>query len=641
MRLKLSGGPAREFRQGIRVREVLEALGVGIGPQGAVAASLNGRPIGLDGVVTESGEIRPLSFADEAGRDVYRHSASHVLAQAVTRLFPGAKLGIGPAITDGFYYDFYRDEPFTPDDLARIEQEMAAIVAADYPLEREAVDREEASRFFTERGEQLKLELIAELDPAQPISLYRQGDFTDLCAGPHLPSTGWLGAFKLLSTAAAYWRGDERRERMHRIYGTAFPDLASLERHLEWLEEARKRDHRAIGRDLELFSFHEEAGAGLAFWHPRGGRVRQLIEDFWRAEHRRRGYEILFTPHIAKADLWAASGHLGWYQENMYSAMDIDGVDYLIKPMNCPFHLLIYKSRTRSYRELPLRWGELGTVYRYERSGVLHGLLRVRGFTQDDAHIFCRPDQLEDEIFGVVDLARFMLESFGFKEFEVALSVRDPHNKEKYLGTDEGWAQAEAALEAALRRHRLPYQREEGEAVFYAPKIDIKLIDALGRGWQGPTIQVDFNLPERFDLSYTGEDGRPHRPFMIHRTVLGAMERFLGNLIEHYAGAFPFWLAPVQVKVLPITDRQVGYARQVAARLAAGGVRVEVDERTDKIGYKIRAAQMEKVPYMLVVGEREAAAGTVAVRHRTQGDLGPRPLEAFLAGLEEEAGPVS
>ncbi len=639
MQVRLAGGTAREFAPGTRVAEILTALGVEVGPRGALAAEVNGRVAGLDATVDADAELRPLTFQDEAGQEVYRHTASHVLAQAVTRLFPGVRLGIGPAITDGFYYDFHREEPFVPEELSRIEQEMEAIIAADYPLQREEVDRDEALRHFAARGERFKLELIRELDPAVPVTLYRQGDFTDLCAGPHLPSTGWLGAVKLLTVAGAYWRGDEKREQLQRIYGTAFPDRQALKRHLEWLEEARRRDHRTLGKDLELFSFHEEIGAGLACWHPRGGRVRQLIEDFWRSEHRRRGYEILFTPHLARADLWATSGHLGWYRDNMYSPMDIDGVEYLIKPMNCPFHVLIYKSRTRSYRELPLRWGELGTVYRYERSGVLHGLLRVRGFTQDDAHIFCRPDQLEDEVYGVVDLALFMLRSFGFEHFEVALSVRDPQRKDKYLGSDEGWERAEAALEAALRRHGLTYRREEGEAVFYAPKIDIKLIDALGRGWQGPTVQVDFNLPERFDLSYTGDDGRPHRPFMIHRTVLGAMERFLGNLIEHYAGAFPLWLAPVQAKILPITDRQLGYAREVAARLSAAGFRVEVDERTEKIGYKIRAAQLEKVPYMLVVGEREAQGNTVSVRHRREGDLGVSSIDTVLAMLKEEAGP--
>ncbi|HCC33947.1 MAG TPA: threonine--tRNA ligase [Clostridiales bacterium] len=643
MELRLPGGPAWAGPPGTRVGEVLQALGVTMGSDAVLAGEVGGLTVGLGEALGEGGEreIRPLTFADEGGRDAYRHTASHVLAHAVVRLFPGTILGIGPAISDGFYYDFLRSEVFTPEDLPRIEAEMKAIVAADLPLERMVMGRDEAIRLFELRGERFKVELIRGLEPEVPIILYRQGDFVDLCAGPHLPSTGWLKAFKLLSLAGAYWRGDERREQLQRIYGTAYPDSEGLERHLVRLEEARRRDHRVLGRELELFSLHEEAGAGLAFWHPRGGRLRQIIEDFWRAEHRRRGYEILFTPHIARADLWATSGHLGWYKDSLYSPMDIDGVDYLLKPMNCPFHLLIYKSRTRSYRELPLRWGELGTVYRYERSGVLHGLLRVRGFTQDDAHIFCRPDQLEDELHGIVDLARFMLRSFGFSEFEVALSVRDPANKQKYLGSDEDWDRAEAALESALRRHGLPFRREEGEAVFYAPKIDIKLIDALGRGWQGPTIQVDFNLPERFDVTYTGEDGRPHRPFMIHRTVLGSMERFLACLVEHHAGAFPFWLAPVQAKVLPITTRQLDYAGTVAERLTRSGFRAEVDTRSEKIGYKIRAAQLEKVPYMLVVGDREAAAGTVAVRERQGGDRGAMTLEEFLSLIATQGTPVA
>ncbi|MCL4426634.1 MAG: threonine--tRNA ligase, partial [Firmicutes bacterium] len=439
----------------------------------------------------------------------------------------------------------------------------------------------------------------------EPISLYRQGDFLDLCAGPHIPSTGKVKHFKLLSVAGAYWRGDEKRPMLQRIYGTVFAKKSDLEEYLRRLEEAKRRDHRRLGRELDLFSLQEEAGPGLVFWHPKGGLVRQLIEDFWRAEHRRRGYEIVFSPHIAKLDLWKISGHWSWYKENMYSPINIDEVEYLLKPMNCPFHILMYKSATRSYRDLPLRWGELGTVYRYERSGVLHGLLRVRGFTQDDAHLFVRPDQLKDELVGVIDLAQFMMESFGYQNYELMLSVRDPENKTKYIGSDEVWEMAEKALVGALQTKGLPYVLGEGEAKFYGPAIDITLKDALGRGWQGPTIQVDFNLPERFDLAYIGEDGQPHRPVMIHRTVLGSMERFMGGLIEHYAGAFPLWLAPVQARLLPITERHHEYAYSVQKRLQEAGLRVEVDPRSEKVGYKIRQAEMEKVPYMLVVGDKE------------------------------------
>jgi len=606
------------------------------GPHGVLAARWQGELVDLTRELPEGAQPAFVTFADPEGRDVYRHTAAHVLAQAVKRLFPEARLGIGPAIADGFYYDFDVPRPFSPEDLARIEEEARAIIAADYPVRRREVTREEAREFFASRGETYKVELIDELPEGVPISLYEQGEFTDLCAGPHLPSTGWLVAFRLLHAAGAYWRGDESRPMLQRVYGTAFPTQEEMDRHLHRLEEARRRDHRRVGRELDLFSIHEEAGAGLVFWHPRGGVVRQIIEDFWRAEHRRRGYDIVYTPHVARLDLWKVSGHWDWYRENMYSPMDVEGVEYLLKPMNCPFHILMYRSQTRSYRDLPLRWAELGTVYRYERSGVLHGLLRVRGFTQDDAHIFCRPDQLEDELVGVLDLAQYMVESFGFKDYEIMLSVRDPANKQKYIGSDEVWEAAEKALLAALARKQLPYVVGEGEAKFYGPAIDITLKDALGRGWQGPTIQVDFNLPERFDLTYMGEDNREHRPVMIHRTVLGSMERFLGSLIEHYAGAFPTWLAPVQARVIPVADRHLSYGRSVVDQLRRAGVRAEGDWRNEKVSYKIRAAQLEKIPYMLVVGDREEATSQVAVRHRSEGDLGPMSLDAFLARIREE-----
>ncbi|MBC7340649.1 MAG: threonine--tRNA ligase [Firmicutes bacterium] len=606
------------------------------GPHGIVAARWQGQVVDLTRELPEGAEPEFLTFADPEGANVYRHTAAHVLAQAVKRLFPEAKLGIGPAIEDGFYYDFDVPRPFTPEDLARIEEEARAIIAADYPIRRREVGREEARDFFASRGETYKVELIDELPEGATISLYDQGEFTDLCAGPHLPSTGWLAAFKVLHAAGAYWRGDERNPMLQRIYGTAFPRQEQLDQYVYRVEEARRRDHRRVGRELDLFSIHEEAGAGLVFWHPRGGVVRQIVEDFWRAEHRRRGYDIVFTPHVARLDLWKVSGHWDWYRENMYSPMDVEGVEYLLKPMNCPFHILMYRSQTRSYRDLPLRWAELGTVYRYERSGVLHGLLRVRGFTQDDAHIFCRPDQLQAELVGVLDLAQYMVESFGFSEYEIMLSVRDPANKQKYIGSDEVWEAAEGALLAALNQKELAYVVGEGEAKFYGPAIDITLKDALGRGWQGPTIQVDFNLPERFDLTYMGEDNREHRPVMIHRTVLGSMERFLGSLIEHYAGAFPTWLAPVQARVIPVADRHVPYGRQVVEKLARAGVRAEGDWRNEKVSYKIRAAQLEKIPYMLVVGDREEASSQVAVRHRSEGDLGPMSPDTFLARLREE-----
>ena len=577
-----------------------------------------------------------VDLGTDEGREILRHSTAHVLAQAVKRLFPEVKLAIGPAIENGFYYDFDKPEPFTIDDLGRIEEEMRKIVAEDLPIVREEISRDEAVQLFQKLDEPYKLELIEDLPDEEVVSIYRQGEFVDLCRGPHLASTGQLRAFKLLSVAGAYWRGDEKRKMLQRIYGTAFPSEAELQAHLHVLEEAEKRDHRKLGKELDLFSLHEEAGAGLVYWHPKGAIIRKVIEDFWREEHLKRGYQLVYSPHIARRDLWEISGHWGWYRENMYSPIDIDGVEYLLKPMNCPFHILMYKTRTRSYRDLPIRWAELGTVYRYERSGVLHGMLRVRGFTQDDAHLFMRPDQLEDELVGVLDLVQFMMKSFGYKEYDMELSVRDPANKEKYVGSDDVWNMAEGALVAALERKGFPYTRMEGEAKFYGPAIDVKVKDALGRGWQGPTIQVDFNLPERFDLEYIGEDNAPHRPVMIHRTVLGSMERFVAGLVEHYAGAFPVWLAPVQVRVIPIADRHIDYARKVASELMEAKVRVEVDDRSEKMGYKIREAQLEKVPYMLVAGDREAEQGTVSVRSRSEGDLGPMALADFKARLMRE-----
>jgi threonyl-tRNA synthetase len=555
--------------------------------------------------------------------EMMRHSASHVMAEAVKSLFPETKFGIGPPTDDGFYYDFDLPRPLTPEDLPAIEAKMREIVAADLPFTREEADKDRARQVFA--GQPYKLELIDDLPPDEILTIYRQGAFVDLCRGPHVKTTGQVGPFKLLSIAGAYWRGDEHRPMLQRIYGTAFESQESLNGFLHKLEEAERRDHRKLGKELELFSIHEEAGPGLVLWHPKGAMVRKIIEDFWKEEHLKRGYEIVYTPHIFKVGLWKTSGHWEMYRENLYSPMDVDGQDYIIKPMNCPGHILMYKTRIRSYRELPMRWAELGTVYRYERSGVLHGLARVRGFTQDDAHIFCRPEQLEEEIIAVLELARFMMKSFGFTEYQVLLSTRP----EKYAGTIEVWERATATLEKALRRLEQPYQVDPGEGVFYGPKIDIKLQDALGRAWQGPTIQVDFNLPERFEVTYTGEDGQPHLVAMIHRTVLGSMERFFACLIEHYAGAFPLWLAPVQAVVIPIADRHLEYARQVEAELRAEGLRLQVDARPERMNSKIREAQLQKVPYMLVVGDKEADTATVAVRLRSGEDMGRRSLAEF------------
>ncbi len=562
-----------------------------------------------------------------------RHSAAHVMAEVVLELFPGAKLAIGPAIEEGFYYDFDLPRSLTPDDLAAIEVRMRNSIAANRPFVRREISREEARAIFA--GQPYKLEIVEEIPEGEAISTYQHGSFVDLCAGPHLDSTGQIGPFKLLNVAGAYWRGDEKRPMLQRIYGTAWNSQEELDRYLWRLEEIAKRDHRKLGRELDLFSVHEEIGAGLIHWHPKGTIIRNAVEDFWKAEHIKRGYQLVCTPHIASEAIYRRSGHLEMYSDLMYGAMDIDGALYRLKPMNCPGHILIYKTRTRSYRDLPIRYAELGTVYRYERSGVLHGMLRVRGFTQDDAHLFCRPDQLEEELIGVIDLAEFMMRTFGYGEYDIELSVRDPENKSKYIGDDEVWDKAESALVAALRSKDLPYKRVEGEAKFYGPSIDIKVKDALGRGWQGPTIQCDFNQPNRFDINYVGEDGQEHRVVMIHRTVLGAMERFIGGLIEHYVGAFPIWLAPVQAVVIPIADRHLDYARQVERRLKEAGLRVQVDDRSERMNLKIRDAQLQKIPYMLVVGDKEAISGAVAVRLRSEENLGAQPLSEFIAMARE------
>ena len=558
-----------------------------------------------------------------------RHSAAHVMAHAVTNLFRDVKIGIGPAIEDGFYYDFDKPEPFVPEDLERIEAEMARIMEADRKFLRREVTRAEAEQIFADQP--YKLELIREI--ADEVStVYEEGGFVDWCRGPHVKSTGKIGAYKLLSIAGAYWRGEERNPMLQRIYGTAWATKEDLDAYLHRLEEAEKRDHRKLGRELELFSFDEEVGPGLVLWHPKGALMRKIIEDYWRATHYEGGYELVQTPHIARQHLWATSGHLEFFAEGMYGPMEVEGQPYRIKPMNCPFHLAIYKSRIRSYRELPIRWAELGTVYRYERSGTLHGLIRVRGFTQDDAHIICRPDQLDDEVTRVLSFVMDMLSRFGFNEYGVYLSTRP----EKYVGDDEGWEKATAALRKALEARHPDYKVDEGAGVFYGPKIDVKIKDALGREHQCSTIQVDFNEPERFDISYIGDDGKAHRPIMIHRALLGSLERFFAVLIEHYAGAFPLWLAPVQVIVLPIADRHQEYSQLVASELSGRGIRAKVDMRNEKTGYKVREAQVQKIPYMLVVGDREVGEKKVAVRSRDGGDLGPRPLEEFVRDLERE-----
>lgn len=552
-----------------------------------------------------------------------RHSAAHVMAEAVQHLFPTARYGVGPAIENGFYYDMELPRPLTPEDLERIEAEMRRIVSDKQPFVRTEMSPGEAKQFFARRDQPYKVEILDELGGEEKVSIYQQGDFTDLCRGPHVENTGEIGAFKLLNVAGAYWRGDEKRQMLQRVYGTAFPSEKELEDYLWRLEEAKKRDHRKLGAELDLFSVSEEVGPGLILWHPKGARVRVEIEDYWRKAHFDAGYDLVYSPHVGRAQLWETSGHLGFYQENMFSGMDVEGQQYFAKPMNCPFHIEIYRTKLRSYRELPLRWGELGTVYRYERSGVLHGLLRVRGFTQDDAHIFCRPDQVEDEVLGCLDLTLKLFHAFGFRDYEAYLATRPA---EKFVGDPSDWEKATEALRLALQKRGLDYHLDEGGGAFYGPKIDLKIRDAIGREWQCTTVQFDFNEPERFDLKFVGEDGKEHRPYMVHRALLGSMERFFAILVEHYGGAFPLWLAPVQAAVLPIADRHQPYAEQVASQLKAAGLRVEVDSRREKVNLKIREAQLRKVPYMLVVGDREIEAGAAALRSRSEGDLGAKPV---------------
>ncbi|MBI2442137.1 MAG: threonine--tRNA ligase [Lentisphaerae bacterium] len=559
-----------------------------------------------------------------------RHSAAHVLAAAVTRLFEDVQLDIGPATADGFYYDFDLPHRFTPEDFPRLEAEMARLVAANLPFERRELTRAEAARAL--QGQRYKLERLADIPAGEPVSFYRCGDFLDLCRGPHLARTGEIPVFKLISVAGAYYRGLETNPMLQRIYGIVAESAAALQAQLDRLEEAHKRDHRKLGRELDLFSQHDEVGAGLIHWHPKGARIRALIEDFWRREHWRRGYELLYTPHLGRAQLWATSGHLDFYRASMYAPMKIDECEYFLKPMNCPFHIQVYKSQLRSYRDLPLRWAELGTVYRYEKAGVLHGLLRVRGFTQDDAHIFCTSAQIEEEVQRAISFALALFKVFGFVEVSAYLSTRPA----KAIGEEERWTQATASLAQALERARIPHQVDDGGGAFYGPKVDLKIKDAIGREWQLSTIQFDFNMPERFDVTYVGEDGRAHRPYMVHRALLGSLERFFGIIIEHYGGAFPLWLAPEQVRVLPLTDKQVETARQVTETLLAADLRVTLDAGAGKLGAKIRNAQLEKIPYMLVIGPKEAEANTVAVRSRAAGDQGTSSVADFVDRVKAE-----
>lgn len=604
-------------------------------PNNAIALKIDGAPVDLNRGLPDDAEPEFILLDSEEGLEILRHSTAHLMAQAVQELYPGAQLTIGPPIENGFYYDIDVDVTFTPEDLKSIEARMKKLAKKKYAIEREDISRADALSLFGERGENYKIEMIHDLPEDEALSIYRQGEFVDLCRGPHVPGTGWLRNFKLLSVAGAYWRGDEKNKMLQRIYGTAFATKESLADHLQMLEDAKKRDHRVIGKQLGIFLVDEDAGGGLIYWQPRGTTVKKVIERFWEDEHVKRGYQLVSIPHITRDVLFKTSGHYDFYRENMY-VLNIDEDEYVLKPMNCPGHILIYQQKIHSYRDLPYRLAELGTVYRYERSGALHGMLRVRGFTQDDAHIFCTPEQAEDEVLGVIDLAHYMLKTFGYVDFETELSVHDSSDFSKYSGVIEDWEASEAALTRALEKRGISYKRIEGEAAFYGPKIDIKMRDALGRGWQGPTIQFDFNLPKRFDLNYVGADGARHKVIMIHRTVMGSMERFVGGLIEHYAGAFPTWLAPEQARIMTITDDHIPYGREVESKLLAAGFRAEGDFRNEKIGYKIREAQRDKIPYMLILGAREAETGEVSLRLREQGDLGSISLEELMQRMRSD-----
>ena len=633
MKIALPDGKTLDLPDGATARQAASAIGRRLA-EAALASKINGIPADLSATLHDNDAIEILTFDVPEGKSVFWHSSSHVLAQAVQELFPSAKIAIGPSIDSGFYYDFDVEHPFSPEDVTKIETRAKEITGRKLPIERSEPSVDEARRYFESKNEPYKLELLEGIE-GKP-SMYRQGEWQDLCRGPHVPDTGYIKAFKVLSIAGAYWRGSEKNKMLQRIYAISFPKESMLKEHLQFLEEAQKRDHRRLGIDLDLYSVNESVGPGLVLWHPKGGRLRTIIEDFWRKEHYKNGYEIVYSPHIGRAQLWETSGHLDFYRENMYAPMEIDEQEYFVKPMNCPFHLMMYKSTMHSYRDLPLRWAELGTVYRYEKSGVLHGLLRVRGFTQDDAHLICRPDQMPDEIRNVLKFCLYMLKSFGFEKFKVYLATRP---KENAVGDEAKWKNATAALEQAVKAEGLDFEIDEGGGAFYGPKIDIKIKDALNREWQCSTIQFDFNMSERFDLTYAGPNNEKERPYMIHRALLGSLERFMGVLIEHYAGALPCWLAPVQVKVLPISEKILAYGRTVAEKLREAGIRVELDDRNEKIGYKIRDAEIKKIPYMAVIGEKEQESGAVSVRCHGKGDQGSMSMNDFIALVARQSSP--
>ncbi len=637
--IKLPDGSVKEVPAGTTALDIAKSISPRLA-DAALAAKTNGNLIDLTRPLENDTDLRILTDKDPEALEVYRHSSAHLLAAAVLELFPETKLGHGPATESGFFYDFYRPTPFTPDDLEKIEKKMQELAQQNIPYAREFLPRDQGLAEFKKEGDFMKCHFIEQFTkPDEKISIYRTGKFTDFCRGPHIPSTGKIKAFKLLNIAGAYWLGDEKNPQLQRIYGTSFFSKKDLEDHLHWIEEAKKRDHRLIGQQLDLFSIQELAGPGLIFWHPKGGIVRKEMEDWMRAEYIKRGYSLVYTPHVARRQLWQTSGHEGYYAENMFDIMELDDAEYRLKPMNCPFHILIYKDSLKSYRDLPVRLGELGTVYRYERSGVMHGLLRVRGFTQDDAHIFCTPDQIEAEIEACLDFALDVLKDFGFDKFQTELSTWNPDDGKNFVGSEEQWSMATRSLENVLKKRNIEYKTIPGEAAFYGPKIDIKLVDAIGRLWQLSTVQFDFNLPQRFALEYVAEDGSRKQPLMVHRALYGSVERFFGVLIEHYAGAFPVWLSPVQVVMIPIAERHVEYAQKVASQLKDAGVRVEVDARNEKMNAKIREHAMQKVPFLLVVGDKEVEAGRVNVRTRGKEkteDMGEEEFGERVRGLIAE-----
>src|SRR3984893_8786180 len=640
--IKLPDGSVKDVPKGSTALDVAKSVGQRLA-DAALAAKTNGDLIDLTRPLEKDTDLRILTDRDPEALEVYRHSSAHLLAAAVLELFPETKLGHGPATETGFFYDFYRPTPFTPEDLEKIEKKMQELVQQDIPYAREFLPRSEGLAKFKGEGDFMKTHFIEQFTkPDEKISIYKTGKFLDFCRGPHIPSTGKIKAFKLLNIAGAYWLGDEKNPQLQRIYGTSFFSKKDLEDYLNKIEEAKKRDHRVLGQQLDLFSIQDLAGPGLIFWHPKGGIIRKEMEDWMREEYLRRGYSLVYTPHVARRQLWQTSGHEGYYSQNMFDAMELDDAEYRMKPMNCPFHILIYKDSLKSYRDLPVRLGELGTVYRYERSGVMHGLLRVRGFTQDDAHIFCTPEQIEKEIADCVEFARDVLKDFGFEKFQTELSTWNPNDRRNFVGSDEQWNRATQSLENVLKRENIDNKVRPGEAAFYGPKIDMKLVDAIGRLWQLSTVQFDFNLPQRFDLEYVAEDGSRKQPLMVHRALYGSVERFFGVLIEHYAGAFPLWLSPVQAVMIPISERHAEYAHKVAHQLQAVGVRVEVDARNEKMNAKIREHALQKVPFLLVVGDREAEAGTVNVRIRGEEkteDMPATELVEKIKGLIEQKGP--